>query len=366
MIFGTAAAERAILSSHEVAVRCEAWRGGRPVGKDLPLLSDAKVSVDSSRFVRRQASLSFQEPYSGARGALGSLLALPGMELRVWRGVRLGQQVFWWPVHWGMVREPNVDDRTRTIAIQSPDRAQRVADNRFTSPRPSRVGFTVAQQIRELVQESIYRVRFVDASGDSTAVPAVTWERDRSQAISDLARSIGCETFHAPDGTWVLRRVSRLRQPASWTVRHGVNLASLSTVTDWSAVHNIVIALGERTDLPPLRGEARDDDPMSPTYVGLAGMGPNPAWLPDSMTSLFTTNAQCVTAAQAALARAVGARTSVDFDGLVHPGLEAGDRIDVRAKSDVHRLVLDSFDLSPFGPLLTGGGRTKVDVEELE
>lgn len=356
MIFGSAAAEQAIASSHTALVKAEAWAAGRKVD-DLPIVKGSRISVDASRFVRRQGSLVFQEQYSGARSALAALLSRPGMEVRCWRGVQLGEGSYFWPVHWGMVSEPSVEERTRTISISSPDRAQRIVDNRFLSPRSSRAGFTVAQQIQQLIGESIYRVGFEDQSGDATAVPPMVWERDRAAAITDMARSIGCEFFMSPAGQGVLRPIPKLTSVPSWSVRSGVNLTSQSATTDWSEVYNIIVAESARSDLPPMRGVAQDNDPASPTYVGITGRGPNPGWWSSSM---LTSAAQCLVAAEGILARTKGARTSVQFEGLVHPGIEASDRIDVQRD----RLVLDNFEIDLFGATLGGNGRTKVDVVE--
>ncbi len=361
MIFGTTEAEAAVMSSHDVVVKCEAWVADRVVERDLPLTA-CGVGVDSSRFVRRQARMTFREPYSGSQSALAKVLARPGCELRVWRGVRLGASKFWWPIHWGMAYAPEVNAATGTLTLDSPDRGIRIARNRFRSPRASRAGFTVAEQIQLLLGESVYRAGFEDLSGDNTAVPNVTWERDRAETITSLARSIGCEFFMSPNGPGVLRPIPRLMQRAPYTFRAGVTLESLNTVTDWSSVFNIIEVESARTDLPPLRGTWEDDDPTSPTYTGLAGMGPNPGFY---ASPLFTTAGQCANAARAIGARQQGARVSVDFTSLVHPGLEAGDRSDIAATSGTHRLVLDSFELDAFAPTMSGSGRTKIAVEEL-
>lgn len=355
MIFGSAAAEQALTSSHTALVKAEAWAAGRKVD-DLPMVKGSRIGVDASRFVRRQGTLVFQEQYSGTRSALASLLNRPGMEVRVWRGVQLGVGSYFWPVHWGVVSAPSADDKTRTISIASPDRAQRVADSRFLSPRASRAGFTIAQQIQQLVGECIYRVGFSDESQDATAVPPTVWERDRAGAITDMARSIGCEFFMSPAGHAVLRRIPLLTKAPSWAVRSGVNLTSRTSTTDWSEVYNIIIAESSRSDLPPLRGMAQDNDPTSPTYIGITGRGPNPGWWSSAM---LTTAGQCTVAAEGILARTKGARTSVQFNGLVHPGIEASDRVDVQR----NRIVLDDFEIDPFAATLGGKGRSKVDVE---
>lgn len=357
MLRGSAAFESAITGSHAGAVRCEAWLAGRRVEADLPLVG-ATVSGDSGNFVRRSTSLTFKEDLSTGREALSKILARPGCDVRVWRGVRLGSSTTWLPVHYGVAENPTLAWQGRQVSLTSPDLAQRVAFDRFTKPRRSSKGMTVPQQISALVRETLPTIRFVDESGDFTAVSDVVWDRDRNDAISQLAASIGCETFMRPDGAWLLRRVSSVVGVATHRVRENVSLGDASVETDWSAVRNHWVVMSDRGDGVSLFGEAFDADPASPTYV----FGPMRRRTGFYASSLFTTSAQCAATARALLAKSQGARVTVDYKALAHPGVEAGDRHDVTFDGTQHRLVLDSYSFDVFGATMTGNGRTAKAV----
>ena len=369
MIHGSPAFEVAIRGSYTATARCEAWLAGRRVASDLPLREDSNISVDSSRFVRRQGKFSFVEDMSSSREALRSTLTRPGCELRVWRGVDLGGYVEDLPVHQGLADVVDGTWPENTIAVESPDLAQRVSYDGFPAPRQSAASLTVSQQIQVLIYESlasasILRQRFVDTTGDATVVRTVVWDQGlstRNAAVDTLATSIGAEIFASPDGRWVLRPVQTLLGIPVLTVREGVALVSAATKVDWSRVQNDVIVTCERADGTKLRGRSTDNDPSSPTGVGSA-LGRRTGFY---TTSLPTTSPQCVTIADARRARMQGARVNVDFETFVHPGMEAGDRHDVICRGTTYRLVVDSFELPLFGARMRVQARSQIDPADL-
>jgi hypothetical protein len=362
VIRGSAAFESTIAGSHTIAAKCEAWIAGRRVATDLPLRDDASISVDSARFVRRSAKLSFVEDDANAAESLRSILSRPGCELRVWRGAVVAGRAELLPIHWGIVDKVSGQWPSKTLSVECPDLAQRVAYDRFPAPRQSRAGFTVSQQIQALVGESIARIRFEDTTGNSTAVASVAWERDRNAAVDKLAVSIAAESFFHPKGRWVTRPVQTLRGIPVMRVRENRALIAAADETDWASVRNDIIATCERADGVALSGRSTDNDPLSPSWID----GPLGRRTGFYTSSLLTTRVQCTEAAAALRARMSGARVSVDFDTLVHPGLEAGDRVDVTHSGRTSRLVIDSFDLPVFGSAMRCQGRLQIVPEGLD
>lgn len=362
MLHGSAAFEAAVAGSHTGAVKAEAWLAGRRIAT-LPMLS-CSVSGDESNFVRRTASMSFADEVTDAGEAAGVTLARAGCEVRVWWGAVVDGRTEWLPIFWGLSEQPTTTWPEGRVTVSAKDLAERVARYRFPKPRSSSPGMTVAQQIETLVREAIPRVRFVDESEGfgSVAVPRVVWEADRNDAVTQLAASVGCETFFRPDGAWVLRRVSSLLGAPALRVRHGMSLVDAATSTDWSSVRNHWVVRSERADGLTLRAEARDLVDTSPTYV----FGPLGTITGFYSSTLFTTASQCQRTADALLAKSRGARVTVDWTGLAHPGVEAGDRIDVSTPDATHRLILDAFELDPFAATMTGRGRTALTVAEME
>lgn len=359
MLRGSVALERAFAGSYVGAVKCEAWIAGRRVASDLPLVA-ASVSGDRDNFVRRSTSMTFVEDRGAAGESLAATLARPGCEVVVSRGAYLGSRPEFLPVHWGVAENPKWDWRTRGVTLTSPDLAMRVSLDRFVRPRRSTRGMTVPQQITALVRETLPRVRVIDESGSSVAVPNVVWERDRNVAVTELAASIGCETYFRPDGTWVIRRIPTLVGVAALRIREGADLTEAGVETDWSGVRNHLVVSSERSDGAALRGESADLDPNSPTYVA----GPLRRRTGFYSSSLFTTSAQCTQAALALRARMQGAQVSVDYTATVHPGVEAGDRHDVSVDGSTHRIVLDAFSFDVFGGTMTGSGRSARALPE--
>lgn len=360
MLRGSSEFEQAVVGSRSGLVKAEAWLGGRRIASDLPLV-DGGVQGTSAQFVRRTANLEFADERRSATSSLSRTLTTPGCEVRVWSGVRVGERDWWLPVHWGLAENPTLDWRTGRLSLVSPDRSIRIAYDRFTRPRRSSAGFTVAQQIASLVRETLGPgTKFVDESNDNTAVTDVVWDRDRNDAITKLAASIGCETYWRPDGAWVLRPISSVIGVAALRVRQGVNLADASLETNWSDVRNHWVAFSDRADGSSFWGEDADTDPTSPTYVE----GPFGRRTAFYSSSLFTTNSQCVTAARGFRYRAQGARVSVNYETAAHPGVEAGDRHDVAFSGSTHRLILDTFSLGLFSASMTGRGRSANAIPE--
>lgn len=362
MLRGSEEFEAALGGSHQGLVKCEAWIGGRRVADRLPLV-EGSVSCDSGQFVRRTASLTFVDNKDWELTSVAKILAMPGCQVRVYRGVRVGGTDWYLPVHWGLAENPSYEWPARSITLSSPDLAMKVAYHRFPKPRRSSAGFTVAQQIAALVRESLgTSTKFVDQSGDATAVSDVVWDRDRNDAITKLATAIGCETFWRPDGAWVLRRVSSVIGVAAHRVRDGVNLVDASRDTDWSAVRNHWVVNAERADGTTLSGEDKDNNPSSPTYVN----GPLGTRTGFYASSLFTTAAQCKATAQALRYKSQGARVSLSYTGLAHPGVEAGDRHDVVFDGVTYRAIVDSFSFDLFAATMEAAARTAtaLPVEE--
>jgi len=361
VIHGSAAFEAAIAGSHVLAVKCEAWIAGRRVASDLPLREDASISVDSSRFVRRFARLSFMEETASSAESLRSVLNRPGCELRVWRGVQLKfGATEYLPIHWGLADKISGAWPAKTLAVECPDLGQKVAYDRFPGPRKSGA-YTTPLQIAVLVGESVPRLRFIDTTGATGTVRPVVWDRDRNAAVDTLAVSIGAESFFSPQGVWVTRPVQTLLGIPMLSVREGQALISASDDTDWSVVRNDITVNCERADGTKLLGRSTDNDPSSPTWID----GPLGRRTGFYASSLFTTTAQCNTTAKALRARMQGARVSIAFETLVHPGLEAGDRVDVTHDGRTARIVLDSFELPVFGASMRSQGRMQIDPEGL-
>lgn len=347
----------AIRASHTVAVHAAAYYGGAvvPGGEDL-LVVEGAVRVDAKSKVRRAVEGLKVVSLDGDTATLRAILDPPGTEIRLSRGVAFPDgSTELAPL--GRFRVGAVaDDLTvpGAVSVTGPDKTAAVIDDRFLAPRAGDTTKTIPGQIAALIQESIPGVTVTDLSGVTTLVrDGVVWERERWDAIEELASSIGCVVYTNPDGAFVIEKETDPEAPADWTVTSGEVgiLLGGSRSTTREGVYNVVVATSSPTDgSAPVYGKAEDTDPASPTRVS-GPFGRVPRFY---SSPLLTTDAQALSAAQAILARSIGRRGALDVETLVNPALDAGDRVDVTfPDGSTQKHIVDSFSvpLSPTGSM---------------
>jgi hypothetical protein len=346
----------AIQQSHQVTSRVELWYGATRLDDDLAVVA-GDVSGQRSQ-IRRTMSLTITASTATERRNLWEQVALPGVEVRAFRGVRFldGSQVEI-PLGVFVTQQPKIDEATGTIQFGTcNDRMQRVIDYTFESPRTASAGFTYAQQIQQLIGEAVSGLAFVDLSGNGDAVPAAIWESDRAGAVTQLATAIGCDIGFDASGAAVLQRTKALSDPADWSISPTTNMVSAAAQIDWSNAANVVVARGDQTDgTPPVFGIARDTDPTSPTYWR-GPMGPKTK---QYSSPLLTSNTMAGKAAATILARSTGAQKTIDLTTISNAALDVGDRVDaiLLAAGWAERHLLDSFKISLTGASMAIGTR---------
>lgn len=349
MIQGSAALEEALRSGHQPSVTAEVWQSNRRVG---PLeVSDGRVTQSGSQFQRRSGSVTVRPTTEALEW-----LAQPGACVRVWRGVQgLGKGI---PVLWGPARAPKRSLWSAELEVSVEDLSRRVLRDKFPSPRQTTPGTTIAAQILLLWRESVPWCGWDDDTMDATAVPAITWDSDRAQAITDLSASIGCESWMRPDGTVMLRRLTSLLTRTVHTVQQRVNLSSQALSHDWDATFNHVVVRSDSTD-SRVTGQWADFD--SPT--GITQCGRN---LLAVSSAAVTTDAQAKVMAQTLVLRSQGARVSGEWTSVLHPGVEVGDVHQVTSDLGQHRFVLDGVSWDLHGAGMDVQGRIPSIADGLE
>ena len=337
--------------SHRIATRVALTYNGSTIDQSLPV-TDGSVTGSRQQAVRRTLDLTVTETNTAARKALWEALTKPGMELKAYRGVvHLDGSIDESPVGVFLVRQPKFGTDGRISMSGCPDLMQRVIDARFEAPRTARSGFTMAQQVESLLREVVPRLAFRDELRNGTAMPSATWERDRVDAVAQVAIAAGGEVWVDPSGAFVLGRPAGFADRAKWkfNTRNG-GIASAQAEVDWASVYNIVVATGERSDgTAPFSATARDTDPASVTYWRGA-MGPKPRFY---ASPLLTSTAACQRAAETILLRSIGARRSLSVESVANPWMDVADRVDVTLLDEgiSERHIIDSFRL----PLFSAG-----------
>jgi hypothetical protein len=159
-----------------------------------------------------------------------------------------------------------------------------------------------------------------------------------------------------------VRKVSTAVAGPSFVFARG----SWATITEMTKnsplerIYNGVIATGEGSELAaPVRGEAWDDNPLSPTYrYGPFGQAPY-----FYSSSLMTTVDQCEEAAAKILAGLLGRVEDLSWASAVHPGLAPYDVVGIEeADGSITSYVLDavSIPLDLGGPMIATAREVKV------
>ena len=139
------------------------------------------------------------------------------------------------------------EDAGGSVRVSGVSLSQRIVDDRFVSPTPTRSGGTFASEVRRIVPASLGVA--VDPGLEDRLVPAMSWDEDRMAATLELGKA------------WP----ARVREDMSGVVRYLPPLEATSpvlTLTDGvggtvvdaypsgtrEGVHNVVVARGQDSD----------------------------------------------------------------------------------------------------------------------
>lgn len=395
----------AVRDSHQSIIKAEVWVGDQLI-TELDLVSGS-VSVDSRRAVRRSCNVTIVDPsgrgyfalqpvyltYSDVAGGFtqygdvdtdfpqyvdlvkplrfdetaepptlvpasaGDTLSPFGNELRLYRGVRYvdgTEELVPLGVFVITTTEISDDGNELTISVSGDDRSVRISRARWTRPYAIATGTNVATAIRAILQDRYPDVQtnFITTSATtSSLVLGLDTDNDPWQDALKIAEAAGLDLYFDGEG---VARLAPLPDVTSGAVvaeyDEGVDGVTLSITKSLSSegTYNGVIATGEGSDVVlPVRGEAWDEDPISPTYR-YGKFGEVPAFYSSPM---ITTEAQAVATATALLGKYLGADEAVQFGLVVNPAHDVGDVVRfTSAAIKVDRvLVLDSFTV-PLSP----------------
>lgn len=318
---------------------------------------DGEVTVDRTAQFRRAARIDCIDPEGiyvpdGNSGILTPF----GTEIRPYRGVRYsdGEEEIY-PLGVFRLANANFTESTGTagvrISLSMFDRSRTISRDKFT------VNYTIpaATNIITAIKAILART-FPDLEYDAISTAVVTTapkvfvaNDDPWVAVIDLAKSIGCDIYFDVNG-WVViappTDIDALPAP-DFTYVEGQRC----TMTDLEKGYsdepgfNGVIVTGQSSgdELPPVRGEAWDIEPSSPTYR-FGPYGEVPQFITDSNVK---TVADCVNMADALLKNQIGFASQLSITSWTHPALEAGDVIQVeRARMMVTGLYsVDAFNI---------------------
>ncbi|NUT08184.1 MAG: hypothetical protein HOV76_32425 [Hamadaea sp.] len=340
---------QAIRSGLAIWYTVDASLNGTPVAGATGLRPSGGSITDTTKpGVRRTLNLELP-PTPGLFDALSPI----GTTLTVTAHVRLtNYQVIDIPMGVFDVDVEKIREGGGGISLTAPDWWAKIQRYRFLSPVPSGTSMTVVDQIKDLVLGAIDWAGDFNILTSSTAMtPALVWEKDRAQAIIDLATSIGCWVYFDRNGIPTIADIPTSGGSADWLVDASASgvLTELDRERSRTNTYNVVVVSSSATDgerFPPQY--VFDNDPASPTYAGT-----DPIFAPGSAgpfgivsyfydTPILANQGEAWAAGLAILSRVSGLASQVSLGQVPNPAIDAFDTLDVmppRERYDIPRVL---------------------------
>lgn len=331
----------------------ETFQTGRsPIGDRLRLV-DGTITLDGQADIYTTGRLTFPGEY-------WEMLTAPGVELFIETGIRYSDtRVELVPLGYLRVRTPSQQQAHRggpvTVAVE--DRSSTLARAELLRPRVYAANTTYGEMVNDLVRE-VYPTAVIEWDDDTYERPIgreLVVDQYRLDALQGVAVATG--KIMRWDGNGVLKFFSLPSllgdTPVAYLVHgRGGFLSEVSReISDAQAV-NAVVVRGDGTDpLGGAYGVAIDDDPRSPTRYS----GPFGPAVKHISSSVVTTDAQALNAAQVELSRSAGLVHAIGFTASPRLELEPDDLVHIEHDYGVgrHRIARLELPLVP-GRAMTG------------
>lgn len=323
---------------------------------------DGSVQHDRSKLVSRSCSLTIANPDGIWTPGTAESLFYWNRLIYIERGVVLGGVPFYAPLGVFLIDTPEVvhGGGRATLQIGGSDRMDRGTRSEFTSPVSYASGSSVGAVIQDILLDAgLGSERWIIDDGGATLGATRNYEvgEDRMGAVKALASSFALDVYADANGYLVIRETPDPNDQASvWTFQEGVEATMLGLSKRWSRdrFYNHILVSGEAADQAPIRAEASDTNPASPTRV----TGPMGDRLYKYTSAMITTLAQAQSVANALLFEKALIEEEIDLSHIANPLLEAGDAISivesVTATDD--KYILDSLTI----PLAAGSASLQV------
>jgi hypothetical protein len=347
---------KAIRTSHQVISWVDVTAPDQETVR-LPAL-DGQVDVDRSAAFRRKISCQCVDP----TGLItprnkGEILTPYGTELHAYRGVRYSNAEGDYevaPLGAFRLSSSSITDNNAgspVIQLEAFDLGRTISRDKFKIPYVIAAGSVAMDALKAIAKETFPAVQFDTITSVVTTTSPLLYDAgsDPWEAMADLGRSMGCEVYFAVDGRLAVlppHDINALPSPDfTYIEGEGSTMLDLSREYSDENVFNGVIVTGASIgdQLPPVRGEAWDESPTSPTYR-FGPYGEVPGFITDNLAK---TEEQCQAIAKAQLALSLGAASMLKITGIVNPSYECGDIVRVeRDKAKVSGLyAVDAFSV---------------------
>lgn len=246
------------------------------------------------------------------------------------------------------------------IDLEGSDFSRTVSRDKFTVPYTVEQDTNILDAIKDIIARTFPDATYDAISTTLTATAPQVFDagKDPWDAVTTLASSMAAEIYFDVTGNVVVAPPPDINsQPApdfTYVEGNGCTMLDLSRDFSDENAYNGVIVTGESAgdEKAPVRGEAWDEDPTSPTYR-FGPYGEVPQFVTNSVVK---TDDDAEAMAKSLLADNLGSPVQLDITATVNPSYEGGDVVQVkRARSAVDGLyTIDAFDV----PLSASGSQS--------
>ena len=347
--------KRALRESHKVLTKCEVY-SGTDLLATLPI-TDGSVNIDREAANRRRCNINLDGTDYVPHEVSDLLHPASNSELKLYRGLVTGYKGPTELVPLGVfgIEDTEVQDSGErvTINVKGFDRSKSIQRRRFTDLYFISRDTNYGTAIRELI-ESVYSGLTYNFTNVEHTTPSLTFGEggwsgggDPWSKAQEMAASIGMELYFDSNGALRLQpEPDPANDPVVWKYIEGPESTLLSVNRGLSIenVFNHVVVIGNHSGLlAPVRADAVDDNPNSPTYIN-GPFGDVPTF---HRSTMIFTQAQAQEVADAQLLRHLGTPENVRFISIVNPAHEVGDVVRIKRQragvDSVH--VLDKLNI---------------------
>lgn len=332
--------------------------------KSRVAVTDGAVSVDSTRDERRNLDITFHDPDNDL--GFGPDEFWYDKIIKPYRGVILPADNYAWVTCLGefMVDRISRPNFPSLVTATCRDLTKKLKLSKLAVTTTFAAGTPVEDLIAAVAANGgVTRVNL--AITDKTIPNDLTFERgtERWAVIKQLAESINHEVFFDNFGYLTLRPyIDPISSPLTMTFNTGRwgNIVNFTKQTDDTRLYNHVVVYGTSQAAPLVYGEAENNEPSSPTRIGLLGRRTY-----TYASEFITTNAQAIAVAQRFLSRVALESYDISLESIVLPWLEGGDAVEVvlpeAAAHEPTRFILPQFTI-PLGLATQSGSAKRVSI----